>query len=138
MVDHGRSRSTASLPAAMPVLHHALLGASVVALASAGLRLASMLAERGLPRLLAAAAFATAAAVAEALLLGLVSLGGSTAALTIAALATGAAAYVWLPRPALPLSEELTSWWRERVLAERVLLGGIGGAALAWAAWQLI
>src|SRR3954468_8471252 len=97
--------ATASLTAAKPVLHHALLGASVVALASAGLRLASMLAERGLPRLLAAAAFATAAAVAEALLLGLVSLGGSTAALTVAALATVAASYALLPRPALPLAQ---------------------------------
>src|SRR2546423_5447033 len=102
MVDHGRSRSTASLTAAMPVLHHALLGASVVALALAGLRLASRFAERVLPRLLAAAVFATAAAVAEALLLGLVALGGNSAALTIAALATGAAAFVPLPRPAGP------------------------------------
>jgi hypothetical protein len=122
----------------MPALHHALLGASVVALALAGLRLASRFAGGGLPRLLAAAAFATAAAVAEALLLGLLSLGGSTAALTIAALATAGAAFAWLPRPALPLGEEVATWWRERVLAERVLLGAVGGAGLAWAAWQLL
>jgi hypothetical protein len=121
----------------MPVLHHALLGASVVALASAGLRLASMLAERGLPRLLAAAAFATAAAVAEALLLGLVSLGGSIAALTVAALATAAVAYVLLPRPAVPLAHEAAAWWRQRAVWERALLGAAGGAGLAWAVWQL-
>src|SRR3954470_2727355 len=114
--------STASLTAAMPVLHHALLGASVVALASAGLRLASVLAERGLARLLAAAAFATAAAVAEALLLGLVSLGGSTAALTIAALATAALTFVLTPAPALSVHEELVASWRERTLPERLLL----------------
>src|SRR3954453_1132845 len=101
---NGRSSATASLTAAMPVLHHALLGASVVALASAGLRLASMLAERGLPRLLAAPAFATAAAGGGGLLPGLVSLGGSAAALTIAALATAVAAYALLPRPAVPLA----------------------------------
>ena len=45
----------------MPALHHALLGASVVALAFAGLRLASRFAERGLPRLLAAVVFALSA-----------------------------------------------------------------------------
>src|SRR4051794_29975909 len=129
--------STASLTAAMPVLHHALLGASVVALALAGLRLASRFAERGLPRVLSAAAFATAAAVAEALLLGLLSLGGSTAALTIAALATAAAAWRLLPRPDVPLGEEAAAWWSERTFAERAVLGAAGGAAAAWAAWQL-
>src|SRR3954471_19162811 len=113
--------STASLTAAMPVPHHALLGASVVALASAGLRLASMLAERGRPRLLATAAFATAAAVAEALLLGLASLGGITAALTIAALATAVGAYALLPRPAVPLAQETAEWWRARAAWERAL-----------------
>jgi hypothetical protein len=121
----------------MPAIHHALLGASVVALAFAGLRLASRVAECGLPRALTAATFATAAALAEALLLGLVGLGGSTAALTIAALATVAVAWFALPRPAVPPGEELVAWWRARVLAERVILGGAAGAGLAWAAWQL-
>jgi hypothetical protein len=121
----------------MAALHHALLGASVVALAFSGLRLASPLAPRGLPRLLAAAAFATAAAVAEALLLALVSLGGSSVALSVAALATAAGAYRLLARPALPLSEEGVAWWRERSLAERVLLGAVGATGLAWAVWQL-
>src|SRR3954454_16267154 len=100
----------------MPALHHALLGASVVALALAGLRLASRIAPRGLPRVLSAAAFATAAAVAEALLLGLVGLGGSTAALNLVAVATVAVAYIVLPAPALPLSEEIVTCWRQRTL----------------------
>src|SRR3954454_13163028 len=121
----------------MRVIPHALLGASVVALALAGLRLASRFADRGLARVLSAAAFATAAAVAEALLLGLVALGGSTAALTIGALATAALTFVLTPAPALPVHEELVASWRERTLPERLLLGGIGGAGLAWAAWQL-
>jgi hypothetical protein len=121
----------------MAALHHALLGASVVALAFAALRLASRLAERGLPRVLAAAAFTAAAAVAEAMLLGLVELGGSTAALAIAAIATGVAAYAALPAPALPLGEELVAWWRGRVFWERALLGALAGAAAAWIVWQL-
>jgi hypothetical protein len=121
----------------MPALHHALLGASVVALAFAGLRLASRFAEGGLARLLAAAAFTVAAAVAEAMVLGLVALGGSTAALTITALATAAVAYVALPGPKLTLGSELVAWWRERVLWERALFGGLAGAAAAWIVWQL-
>jgi hypothetical protein len=121
----------------MPVLHHALVGASVVALAFAGLRTAALLADSGLPRLLAAAAFATAAAVAEALVLGLFGLGGSTVALTLAALATAALAYVLMPAPALPLGQEVSAWWRGRTLTERVLIGGLGGAGIAWAVWQL-
>jgi hypothetical protein len=121
----------------MPALHHALLGASALALAAAGVRLASWFAERGLARVLAAAAFATAAAVAEAILLGLVSLGGSTAALTVAAVATGAAAIALLPRPDVPMLGELAAWWRARTVVERAGLGAIAGAGLAWTAWQL-
>ncbi|MEA2467737.1 MAG: hypothetical protein QOJ57_1863, partial [Thermoleophilaceae bacterium] len=121
----------------MPALHHALLGVSVVALAVAGLRVASLLTERGLERMIAAAAFATAAAVGEAILLGLVSLGGSTAALTAAALVTGAAALRWLPRPAVRPGDELRAWWHARTPRERAGLGAVAGAALAWAAWQL-
>src|SRR3954462_3609320 len=104
----------------MPVLNHALLGVSTAALAVAGLRLGSPLAERGLSRAIAAAAFAVAAAVGEAILLGLVSLGGSTAALTLAAPGTAAAAVALLPRPAVPVAAELVSWWRGRSLLERV------------------
>jgi hypothetical protein len=121
----------------MPALHHALLGASVVALAAAGIRIASMLAERGLARALAAAAFATAAAVGEAIVLGLVSLGGSTVALTLAALATWGAAVARLPRPAVAPGGELLEWWRARGQGERALLGGVAGAGAIWAAWQL-
>jgi hypothetical protein len=121
----------------MPALHHALLGVSVVALAAAGFRLASRFAERGPARAIAAAAFAVAAAVGEAILLGLVALGGSSAALTIAALATWAAARAWLPRPPVALGGELLEWWRARSRAEQAALGALAGAAGAWAAWQL-
>ena len=122
----------------MPLVHHTLLGVSVAALGVAGIRLASPLAERGPARVMAAATFAVAAAVGEAILLGLVSLGGSTVALTLAALTTAAAAVVWLSRPAVPVWDELVAWWRARTLVERGGLGAIAGAAGAWAAWQLI
>ncbi|MEA2444544.1 MAG: hypothetical protein QOJ12_1836 [Thermoleophilales bacterium] len=121
----------------MPAVHHALLGASVVALAFAGLRLASPIASRGLPRLLGAATFATAAAVTLALLLALVSLGGNTVALTVAALVTGALAWSLLPRPEVGLGQEAVGWWRERALGERALIGAAAGAGMAWATWQL-
>src|SRR4051794_37311182 len=121
----------------MPVLHHALLGVSALALAVAAIRLASLLAETGLARAIAAATFAVAAAVAEAIVLGLFSLGGSTAALTIAALATGAAAIAWLPRPAVGPPGEFVAWWLARGKRERALLGALAGGALAWVAWQL-
>ncbi len=121
----------------MPVLHHALLGVSVVALAVAGFRLASILAERGLARALAAVTFAVALAVGDAIVLGLVSLGGSTLALTLAALATAAASLAWLPAPALPPGGELAAAWRGLALPPRVALGTVAGAALVWIAWQL-
>lgn len=120
-----------------PVLHHALLGLCVAALAASALRAASPLAERGLERVLAAATLAVAAAVGEALVLGLVGLGGSTAALVLSALATYLAARVTLPDPALAPAAELGDWWRARSRPERVATGTLLGASAAWAAWQL-
>jgi hypothetical protein len=120
-----------------PVLHHALLGLSVAALGGAGLRAASPIAPSGLARIVVAATLASAAAVAQALALGLFALGGSTAALTIAALATWAAARALLPPPGVPTGAELAAWWRARSTVERGALGALGGACAAWAAWQL-
>jgi hypothetical protein len=122
----------------MPALHHALLGVAVVALAAAGLRLASQLVERGLARAVAVAVFAVATAVGEAIVLGLVSLGGSSVALTVAALLTAAAALAFLPRPAVRLGDELTDWWHERSGLERAGTGAGLGAAVVWAVWQLL
>jgi hypothetical protein len=75
--------------------------------------------------------------VAEALVLGLFALGGSTAALTLAALATWLLARALLPLPAVAASGELAAWWRARRGAERAALGALVGAGAAWAAWQL-
>jgi hypothetical protein len=121
-----------------PVITHALLGASVAALSAAAIRAASPVAPAGLPRLLVAATLAATAAVAEAILLGLLALGGSTIALTAAAVATWAAARALLPRPQLSPTAELVEWWHERTPPERTLLGAIAGAAAAWIVWQLV
>jgi hypothetical protein len=121
-----------------PVLHHALLGASVAALGAAGVRAASPLAPAGLARVLVAAVFATAAAVAEAILLGLLALGGSPVALALAALATWLAGRHFLPRPATSPVGELVAWWRGRSALGRAAAGGLAGAAAAWIAWQLL
>lgn len=121
----------------MPVLHHALLGVSVLALLAAALRVASPIAERGLARAIAAGVLATAAAVAAALLLGLLGLGGSTAALAAAAAATWLAALRWLPRPAVGVGSDVAGWWSDRRTLERVGFGALGGAVFAWAVWEL-
>src|SRR4051794_23507853 len=102
-----------------PVLHHALLGVSVAALVAAAVRAASPLAPAGLARVLVAAVFASAAAVAEAILLGLLALGGSPIALALAALVTWLVARASLPRPPTPLTAELVAWWRARTPTER-------------------
>src|SRR3954449_5629857 len=103
--------ATLSYPSVQPAFAHALLGLSVAALAGAGLRAASPLAPAGLARALVAATFASAAAVAEALLLGLFALAGSTAALGVAAVATWVVARLLLPEPRVRVAEELSAWW---------------------------
>jgi hypothetical protein len=115
--------ATLSSPSVQPAFAHALLGLSVAALAGAGLRAASPLAPAGLTRALVAATFASAAAVAEALALGLFALGGSTVALTLFALVTWGAARTLLPEPRLRISVELVAWWRERRSLEKAAFG---------------
>lgn len=119
------------------VLHHALLGLSAAALAASGLRVSSLLVSTGLARSLAAAPLAVALAVAETLALGLAGLGGSSAALSAAALLTWLAVRAVTPAPMLSATSELWGWWRDRSAVERSLLGALGGGALIWAVWQL-
>src|SRR3954471_20111933 len=97
-----------------PVITHALLGASVAALAAAGARAASPIAPSGLVRLLVAATLAVSAAVGEAIVLGLLALGGSTLALRAAGIAPWALPRCSLPRPATSPLTELSDWWRAR------------------------
>src|SRR3954447_21921111 len=129
--------ATLSSPSVQPALAHALLGLSVAALAAAGVRAASPLAPEGLLRALVAATFASAAAVAEALALGLFALGGSTLALSAAALLTWIAARAFLPEPRVRLSSELVAWWRRLGVPAQAGLGALAGAAALWTAWQL-
>ena len=118
-------------------LHHALLGLSVAALAGAGIRAASPLAASGLPRAIVATTFAAAAAVAEALGLGLLGISDSWLALAGGAIAVWAAARALLPEPAVRVSDELVAWWSALGVAERALVGALTGAAGVWSAWQL-
>jgi hypothetical protein len=97
---------------------------SVWALAAAALRLAP---GSGLARVVAAVVLAAAAAVAEAMVLGLVALGGSALALTLAALAT------WLAARLLrPPGERLGAPPRNP------LTGAVAGLWGAWAVWLLL
>src|SRR3954447_8414341 len=129
--------ATLSSPSVQPALAHALLGLSVAALAAAGVRAASPLAPEGLLRALVAATFASAAAVAEALALGLFALGGSALALSAAAVLTWVAARALLPEPRLRASVELAAWWRGIGTREKAVFGALIGAGAAWAVWQL-
>ncbi|MEA2412816.1 MAG: hypothetical protein QOC77_3377 [Thermoleophilaceae bacterium] len=105
-------------------VHHVALAGALWALVAAGLRVAP---GGGLARVVAAVVLAAGAAVAEALVLGLVGLGGSSAALALFALATWAAArlvvsgarHVGLP----PLNP---------------LFGAVAGLWGAWAAWLFL
>jgi hypothetical protein len=119
------------------VIHHAALAVAVASLLGAGVRVASLAAPSGLERAIAAVVLAAAAAVVEALGLGLVSLGASPVALVAAALATWLATRRFLPHPAVSVQEELTRWWRRLTTGEALAIGALTGAWAAWTAWLL-
>jgi hypothetical protein len=108
----------------------------VTALGAAGLRLASLVAPRGLERALSAAAFAFAAAVAEVLLAGLFGFGGNTLVLAGVALATWLAS-LQLPHPEVAVSGELAAWWSSLGIVPRLVAGALAGAWIVWVAWLL-
>ncbi|MDQ6605117.1 MAG: hypothetical protein M3Z06_01045 [Actinomycetota bacterium] len=115
------------------MIHSLLLAGSLVALGDAGLRLASRLAPRGLERFVGWTVLVAAAAVIEALGLGLLALGGSSAALSAAALITWLAARRWLPAPETPVRRELPDWWGGLSIGARAGVGAVAGAAVALA-----
>jgi hypothetical protein len=118
-------------------LHHALLGLDVVALFSAGHRLSARLTDRLGERAVGAFVLGTTAAVAEALVLGLVSLGSDPLALTVAAVATFLA-IVALVAPATPGSGVLLQErWAALSRHERIGLGSAAGVALLLVGWPL-
>jgi hypothetical protein len=106
------------------LVDQALLAVAVAALGVAGFRVASMVAEGVLERLIAAAVLAAAAAIAEALLLGRVGLAGSPPALAGAAVGTWVTARL-APQPPPALGR------REGRRLGLVLLGAASGL-VAW------
>jgi hypothetical protein len=116
---------------------HVLLALTMLALGHAGLRAASTVAPAGLERLLVTVVLAVAAAVLQALALGLVDLGASAAALCGATALLWAAAMVALPAPAVRPLQELALWWRGAGGAARVAVAALAGAAGGWVVWQL-
>ncbi len=121
-----------------PVLAgHALLVVAAVALAAGGLRVAAQLGAGGLERVLSAFTFAAAAAVVEALALGLVGAGGDRVVLTGAALAGWVAVRRSTPRPALAPGLELIAWLRRMPAAAAVGVGATTGVVVGWIVHQL-
>jgi len=117
--------------------HHAALVVACLALGAAGLRCAAACGADGLLRLVAAAPFAVAFAVAQALVLGRVELASSPVVLVAAALLTWLAARAILPAPAAPLGDAWRTWWPAQPRAARFAVGAAGGAWFAWTSWQL-
>ncbi|HEY7600729.1 MAG TPA: hypothetical protein VH741_12440 [Candidatus Limnocylindrales bacterium] len=118
------------------VVLHVLLALAILALGGSALRIVTRVAPAGLERAIATLVVAVALAIGEALALGLVSLGSSPIALSLAAGATWAATRA-LPAPATPLGAELSAWWGERDLVGRAVTVAAAGALLAWVAWLL-
>src|SRR5436305_4087315 len=109
-----------------------------MALGAAGLRLAAALgAPGGLERGLAALTLGAAAAVLEALGLGLAGVGGDGVALTIAAAATWGAVRALTPRPGRGMVVELLDWVRAAGLRAALGVGGAAGVVVGWTCWQL-
>jgi Glycosyltransferase family 87 len=119
------------------VADHALFVLATAALGAGAFRLVSPALPDGLARLLATAAVAVTAAVAQALVLGRIGLAGSPPALAAAALLTWAAARRWLPDPRTGAGEELGRWWGATPAAGRLGMGAVGGLLVALGAWAL-
>lgn len=114
------------------MIEHLLCVLAVVAMTAAATRAAFALGARGLEIAVAAAPLAVAAAIAEAMALGLVRLGGSAWALA------GAAGLTWLAASRLPAAGVVTSlraWWGSLDRRSRLVSAGAAGIAFAWTAW---
>lgn len=118
-------------------MRHVLLALTTLALGHAGLRAASTVVPAGLERLLVTVVLAVAAAVLQALALGLVDLGTTAAALCGATALLWAAAMVALPAPAVRPLAELAVWWRALGGAGRAAVVVLAGVAGGWVVWQL-
>ena len=119
------------------VLHHALLALALVGLATAALRIASLVAPGGLVRVITTAVVGVSVAVMEALVLGLAGLGNSTIALVAAAALTCAGVVARLPAPTISLLAELGRWWDGLRPSARAGAAMLAGLAMAWMGWLL-
>jgi hypothetical protein len=118
------------------VVLHVLLALAILALAGAAVRVVTRVAPAGLERAIAALVVGVALAVAQALALGLVGLGASPVALSLAAAATWAATRA-LPAPGSSPGVDLARWWGARGRAGRVAAVAAAAAFAAWVAWLL-
>jgi hypothetical protein len=118
-------------------VHHALLGLACLSLFGAGHRLAARLSDRPLDRVVAAAVFATAAAVGEAVFLGLFDMGADTTALSAAAAATYLAARLLLAEPESSTGSAALEWLRSLGARGQAAAGALTGLALLVLVWSL-
>jgi hypothetical protein len=119
------------------VFEHILLLLSGAALWAAALAVASLATPRRLEQVVAAAPLAASAAVGEALVLGLLGLGGSAVGLALAAGLTYLVA-TRINRAGLTgLGGDLARWWPTLTGLERIALGALLGALAAWTVWML-
>ena len=118
------------------VVLHVVLALAILALGGAALRIAARVSPAGLERAIAALVVGVALAIAEALALGLVGLGTSPVALSLAAAATWAATRA-LQAPDPRVGPEIARWWAARGPVARVGAVAAAGAFAAWVAWLL-
>jgi hypothetical protein len=118
------------------IVLHVLLALAILALAGAALRVSSRVSPGGLERAVTALVVGVALAVAEALALGLVALGTSPVALSLASAATWVASRA-LPEPEIALGSELASWWSQRDRLEKAAAAAAAGAFVALTGWLL-
>lgn len=119
------------------VAHHVILALALLAIGHASLRAASRVVPSGLDRLIVAIVFGAATIVIEALVLGLVRLGGDTAALSIAAGLTWVVALLALQAPEVPVSRDLAGWWERLGRFGQVITAALAGAFAVWVGWLL-
>lgn len=121
----------------MTVLRLLLLAISVIAIGAAGLRGAGALAVRITPRVLGGVSLAAGLIVAESLLLGLVGLGTSAVALTVAAVLTWLVS-AWRVAPVAPsLRDQLVDVWAGAGMAAQAAAGSCVAFVVGLSAYQL-
>jgi hypothetical protein len=118
-------------------LHLVLLAVSTCSLGAAALRWSCRLATSLAPRILGGVSVAAAMALAESLILGLVSQGTNPLTLTAAAVLTWTASRWLLPDPAPPVRHQVAARWSSYGFAAHAVIGSITCFAAGMAGFQL-